>query len=85
MDKICVAIPSTYGTLQREVLKVCLVEAFDRVDVQLVTRPLAAAVILQNQSAALNSSINVKASNLNLNSSEKYQVVFDMTESLPKN
>ncbi len=85
IDTIGVAIPSTYGTLQRESLKVCLLDAFDRIDVQLVTRPLAAAVILHNQSVALNSSVNVKASSLNLNSSEKYQVVFDMTESELKN
>ena len=82
MDTIGVAIPSTYGTLQRESLKVCLVQAFDCFDVQLVTRPLAAAVILHTQSVALNSSINVKASDCNLSLiSEKYQVVFDMTES----
>ena len=77
------AIPATYGAAQREALKNSVNEATNRDDVQILTRPVAAAVILNNQrnNEPANTNPSNRLSSLNaLNSGETFKVVFDMTE-----
>lgn len=82
------AIPATYGAAQREALKNSINDATDRDDVQILTRPVAAAVILNNQrnhdkdlanrKSFQNSSVSSYGSQSL--SPEAFKLVFDMTE-----
>ncbi len=74
---------AAYGTQQREAIKNSINEAADRDDIQMLTRPVAAAVILNNQ-RNLNSQTSRENSHLSStssNNSELFKVVFDITES----
>ena len=69
-------VPAAYGTKQREAIKNSVNEATERHDVQILTRPVAAAVILNNQRKdETNSKQSVSAFD------EKFKLVFDITDS----
>ena len=79
------AIPATYGAAQREALKNSVNDATDRDDVQILTRPVAATVILNNQrnndQMAINSNSNTASlSSYSSQAQEVFKLVFDMTE-----
>jgi molecular chaperone DnaK (HSP70) len=80
------AIPATYGAGQREALKNSVNEATNRDDVQILTRPVAAAVINNNQRNNENnltgkSNANAASStSFASNTGESFRVVFDITE-----
>ena len=64
-------VPAAYGTMQREAIKNSVNEAAERDDVNILTRPVAAAVILNNKRNADGAASNA---------GEFFKVVFDMTE-----
>ena len=70
-DNITVTVPAAYGTMQREAIKNSVNEAAERDDVNILTRPVAAAVILNNKRNAEGAGNNM---------GESFKVVFDMTE-----
>jgi hypothetical protein len=66
-----VTIPAAYGAQQREAIKNSINDGIGRDDVKILTRPVAAAVILNNQ-RNLNGEHSMD--------SEFYKLVFDITE-----
>ena len=64
-------VPAAYGTMQREAIKNSVNEAAERDDVNILTRPVAAAVILNNKRNAEGATSTL---------GESFKVVFDMTE-----
>ncbi len=79
---ITLAIPATYGAAQREALKTSVNEAADRDDVQILTRPVAAAVILNNQRNNDQATSLANSASLSSYSPEVFKLVFDMTQRL---
>ena len=79
-DNVTVAIPAAYGTQQREAIKNSLNKASNRDDVQILTRSVAAVVVLNNKR---DNDVNRNKSSSSLSSQtlpETYKLVFDMTE-----
>ena len=86
-----VAIPAAYGTQQREAIKNSLNKASNRDDVQILTRSVAAAVVLNNKrtnepNRHKKSSVSLSQSSVSVRngSPETYKLVFDMTEGMNK-
>lgn len=71
-DNITVTIPAAYGAQQREAIKNSVNQGIDRDDAKILTRPVAAAVILNNQRIANGEQDFVNG--------EMYKLVFDITE-----
>lgn len=66
-------IPAAYGAQQREAIKNSVNEGIDRNDVKILTRPVAAAVILSNQRMA-------NGGEQSFGHGEMFKLVFDITE-----
>ena len=83
-----VAIPAAYGTQQREAIKNSLNKASDRDDVQILTRSVAAAVVLNNKRTnepnRHKKSLSQSSESVRNGSPETYKLVFDMTEGMNK-
>lgn len=67
-------IPAAYGAQQREAIKNSVNEGIDRNDVKILTRPVAAAVILSNQRMANG------GEQAPFGHGEMFKLVFDITE-----